>query len=260
MSKQVKALDHGYVKFIEAYGKGEIAKMHDDEMTAAYDYECGIIEAARMSTQGAFRGWDQDEKLLGFLFNSEPQHATPFEFSGMIIEVQCPLFVRSEWHRHRTQGYNEASARYAPLPDLNYTPTLERLMMGGGQLTKQAGTTSDAEVLTEEEARVFQAHLEHTYAQFEVNYQEALKRGVPKELARIGMPVGRYTRFRATANLRNWLAFTTLRDHPKAQWEIQQYASVVFDIIKQAFPRVAKLYIAKQTKQKAMQTLWDSGA
>ncbi len=282
-----QVLDHGYVKGVEFWGKGEIAKMHDDEFTAAFDYECGIIEAARMSTSGAFRGWDKktcsvcgvsedlviqleadtpctgdgahkwttDEKLLGFLFNAEPQHATPFEFAGMIIEIQCPLFVRSEWHRHRTQGYNEMSARYAPLPDLNYMPTVERLMLGGGHLgNKQAGSIAGASALTEAEAIVFQGHLEHTYKQFEVNYQEALKRGVPKELARIGMPVGRYTRFRAVANLRNWLAFALLRDDKGAQWEIQQYAGIVVDIIRQAFPRVHKLFQAKRAKYSGMKT------
>lgn len=42
-----------------------------------------------------------DEKLLRFLY--ENNHATPFEMAGMIIEVQAPIFVFREWHRHRTQ-------------------------------------------------------------------------------------------------------------------------------------------------------------
>src|SRR5688572_1581490 len=111
----IKVLDHGYVRFIEAWGKGD-----------AGVNEAGIIEAARQSTQGSFRGWEQDQKLLGFLFNNKPPHATPFEFAGMVIEVQAPIFVFREWHRHRTQSYNEMSARYAPLPDLNYLPTVDR--------------------------------------------------------------------------------------------------------------------------------------
>jgi thymidylate synthase ThyX len=51
-----------------------------------------------------------DEKLLSFLWKN--QHYTPFEMAGMIIEVQAPIFVFREWHRHRTQSYNELSARY----------------------------------------------------------------------------------------------------------------------------------------------------
>src|SRR5437763_2378669 len=115
MSKATPArllvLDHGYVEFIEAWGQWKVRET-----------EAGISEAARQSTQGSFRGWEADEKLLRFLFTNTPQHATPFEFAGMVIEVQAPIFVFREWHRHRTQSYNEMSARYAPLPDLYYLP------------------------------------------------------------------------------------------------------------------------------------------
>ena len=135
----INILDHGYVKFIEDYGSGE-----------AGVEKAGIIEAARQSTQGSFRGWDQDMKLLSFLWNNK--HATPFEFAGMVIEVQAPIFVFREWHRHRTQSYNEMSARYAPLPDLNYVPSIERLMLSSSDANKQAGKVKDAEELTVEKA------------------------------------------------------------------------------------------------------------
>lgn len=100
----IKVLDHGYVRLIEAWGHGDAGEAeysHDSsgpvyEVQAA-DYECGIIEAARQSTQGSFRGWEQDEKLLKFLHDNK--HNTPFEFSGMIIEVRAPIFVFREWHR-----------------------------------------------------------------------------------------------------------------------------------------------------------------
>ena len=113
--QEYKILDHGYIRFVEDWGRGD-----------AGETEAGIIEAARQSTQGSFRGWESDEKLLRFLFTGKPQHATPFEFCGMVIEVQAPIFVYREWHRHRTQSYNEMSARYAPLPNNNYTPTIDR--------------------------------------------------------------------------------------------------------------------------------------
>jgi thymidylate synthase (FAD) len=73
-------------------------------------------------------------------------------------------------------------------------------------------------------------------------YQRALNMGVPKELARIHLPVGRYSRMRASANLRNWLGFLTLRVASGAQWEIRQYADAVGTLIKQAFPRTWELF------------------
>lgn len=231
---KIPVLDHGYVEFIEAWGTGKDGTKQMDT-----DYEVGIIEAARQSTQGSFRGWEQDEKLLAYLYNN--QHNTPFEFAGMVIEVQAPLFVFREWHRHRTQSYNEMSARYSPLPDLNYVPSVERLLMTN-EANKQAGAIKGAGVLTETKAKLFQNRLLSTYAAQERQYQYALLEGVPKELARVLLPVGRYSKMRASANLRNWLAFMTLRCAPNAQKEIQEYACAVANIVNEKFPQTYNLW------------------
>ena len=180
-----------------------------------------------------------DEKLLRYLW--ENKHATPFEMAGMVIEAQAPIFVLREWFRHRTQSYNEMSARYVPLPDLNYVPTVERLLVNS-KSNKQAGTVKGAEELTEASAERFRAFLVASYEKAEQGYQEALKAGVPKELARIHLPVGRYSRMRASANLRNWLGFLTLRLPSAAQWEIRQYANAVGELVKENFPRTWELF------------------
>lgn len=225
--KTIKVLDHGYVKPIESWGRGE-----------ANASEAAIIEAARQSTQGSFRGWDKDEKLLEFMFNHN--HSTPFEFCGMTIEVQAPIFVFREWHRHRTQSYNEMSARYAPLPDINYLPGTSRLFLTQ-EKNKQAQGVNGTE-LTIADAGRWLHDVENFYAMAQNLYEVALAAGVPKEIARIVLPVGRYSRMRATANLRNWLAFLTLRMDPNAQWEIRQYANAVGQIVEQEFPRTWNLF------------------
>src|ERR1700689_3525097 len=142
---RIDVLDRGYLSLVESWGSDE-----------------AIIEAARMSTAKGFLGWGPvwkcrdcdslgapedgkhsycaksgdamhhwekstgDEKLLRFLY--ENKHSTPFEMAGLTVEVQAPIFVFREWHRHRTQSYSEMSARYTPLPDTNYIPTVERLL------------------------------------------------------------------------------------------------------------------------------------
>lgn len=252
---RVPLLDHGFIELIEPWGSDE-----------------GIIEAARMSTDKGFQGWGPmwrrkrcghvstwqgricpdcgdddgtmmpvagDEKLLAYLYRNK--HSTPFEMAGFIIEVQAPIFVFREWHRHRTQSYNELSARYTPIPNLNYVPTVERLMMSAGA-SKQSGAITGAEELTPESAEIFRQILMSDYQDAEDSYQAALKRGVPKELARLIIPVGRYSRMRASANLRNWLAFLTLREAENAQWEIRQYAHQVAQFVKKNFPRTFELY------------------
>lgn len=263
LHQEFKVLDHGYIKLIETWGSDE-----------------RIIEAARMSTGKGFLGWGPvhtpecaytkaqeymnenpgnwctdkcncvtkpgDEKLLKFLYDNH--HATPFEMAGMIIEVQAPIFVFREWHRHRTQSYNEMSARYTPLPDLNYIPTVERLMINS-KSNKQAGVVPGAQELTEEGAEAFREGLAQSYKASQELYEAALRGGIPKELARVHLPVGRYSRMRASTNLRNWLGFMTLRStlkNPAAQWEIRQFADVVGDLVGEAFPRTSGLYIGSK--------------
>ena len=229
---KINVLDHGYVEYIEAWGMGR------DGTT---DFEVGIIEAARQSTQGSFRGWGEDHKLLKFLHDN--RHATPFEFAGLVIEVQAPIFVFREWHRHRTQSYNEMSARYAPLPDLCYLPDWANLAERG---RAASGNKQAAGVAAYDGRAAMEWHgeLSEFYDAAEKLYQRALKAGVPKELARVTMPVGHYSRMRASANLRNWLSFLTLRMAPNAQWEIRQYANAVGKCIEHAFPETWRLFSA----------------
>ena len=257
IKRKREILDHGYIEVVETWGTDE-----------------RIVEGARMSTGKGFLGWGPihdedcdwdklddksksdpeedtacncdggpklgDEKLLRFLY--ENRHMTPFEMAGMTIEVMAPIFVFREWHRHRVPfSYNEMSARYTPLPDVNYIPTVERLLRNS-KTNKQAGVVKDASELTVAAAQEFQNRIQHHYDEAEQTYQIALLSGVPKELARIHLPVGRYSRMRASSNLRGWMNFLTLRDHEAAQWEIHQYASALNTMLSEKFPRSMELF------------------
>lgn len=267
-------LDHGFIRPVEAWGRGDAGEM-----------EAGIIEAARQSTKGNFRGWAPyelctkcdgwrvfetgapmakavfgldpacahkwkqfpkgDVGLLQFLMMSKPQHSTPFEFAGLVIEVKAPIFVFREWHRHRTQSYNEMSARYTPIPPDDYLPTYERCMMGGAHAVsttnKQAQNTTGV-LLSGEDAQKWLRRQERIYKIVEGQYQRGLMIGIPKELARCSMVVARYSQMRAHANLRNWLGFLTLRSDKGAQWEIRQFAEGLAKIIEAIFPHTWRLF------------------
>lgn len=261
-----RVLDHGYIKLVETMGSDR-----------------SIIEAARMSVDKGFLGWGPfpcpecggqsptleqmnaqlsrngdtsgacskcknthevpgDERLLKHLYTNN--HATPFEMGSMIIEVQAPIMVFREWHRHRTQSYNEMSARYTPLPDVNYIPTVERCMVVETK-NRQAGKAAGADDLTHENALEWLEELSDVYQHAERVYQSGLRRGIPKELARLPVPVGRYSKMRASANLRNWLGFATLRStlkNPLAQQEIRDYCDALMQIVAQAFPKTHALF------------------
>jgi thymidylate synthase (FAD) len=249
----------GYIELIDSWGSDE-----------------RIVEAARMSTQRGFDGWGPkcdrcgesggglapgftgdplecpvsgcggrkvvpgDEKLLRYLWKNK--HATPFEMAGATFEVQAPIFVFREWHRHRVPfGYNEASARYAPLPAIDYTPTVERIMAGGGHLTKQAAGADGSTALSEGAALDFTRALDVHYANAEALYQTALRTGIPKELARLALTVGRCSKMRATGNLRGWIGFMALRRTMNAQQEIREPANAIHKILTGVFPRTLEI-------------------
>jgi len=218
--EKIPVLDQGYVALVESWGSDE-----------------RIIEAARMSTDKGFKGWPEDEKLLKFLWDNK--HLTPFEMGGLILEVQAPIFVFREWHRHRTQSYNELSARYTALPDMSYIPSVERIM-NGKQASKNKQSSEAG--FTEEQAVMLQADLKASYIHSRAIYDFLLEQGVAREIARVIVPVGQYSRMRASANLRNWLAFLTLRQAPGAQWEIRQFANAVGQIVAEKFPRTWALF------------------
>jgi thymidylate synthase (FAD) len=273
--RRIQVLDHGYVALVEAWGSDEriieAARMSTNKGFEGWGPTHTAACVSRLwerveGANGAFWYMDQsgenhyamrvppcdcepktgDEKLLRYLWTHH--HTTPFEMAGLTIEVQAPIFVFREWHRHRTQSYNEMSARYTPLPEVNYMPTVERC-----NPPKTENKQAKAMVIptTGEPATDEQLALSHgdwlrmvadIYARAEYVYQQGLLRGVPKEVARVVMPVGRYSRMRASTDLWNWLHFLKLRMASDAQWEIRQYANVVGDLVAAHFPRTWALF------------------
>jgi thymidylate synthase (FAD) len=254
---KIPVLDAGYLLLVEKWGSDQ-----------------RIIESARMSTNKGFLGWGDarkcskcggtgrmwdngdktdcnadgcvkgtigtfgDEKLLRYLWTKK--HSTPFEFCGLTIEVQAPIMVFREWMRHRTQSYSEMSARYTPLPDTNYLPSVERLMTTPIAMTRQAMSTG--ETLDGARASLWLESLRQLYDQEQLVYQTGLDWGVPKELARLAVSVGRYSRMRASANLRNWFGFLTLRLGLDVQAEMRAYAVEVSKLVATEFPRTYELF------------------
>ena len=224
-------LDHGYVDHIESWGSDQ-----------------GIIEAARMSTDKGFEGWGTarepgDEKLLRYLY--EHKHESPFEMAGITIEVQAPIFVFREWHRHRTQSYNEMSGRYAVLPNMFYIPSVERVLNAKQSTKSKQGSEAGFSM---EAVNNIRRALVDSYTESRQTYENMIAQGVAREIARLCLPVAQYSRMRASANLRNWLAFLTLRMDKAAQWEIRQFANIVGNLIQFDYPRTWELFVERRNQ------------
>lgn len=259
----IKVLDHGYVQLVDRWGSDEdiirAARMSTDKGFQGWGpYVCEACQVAgRLDPDGLYRNYAEaqealkycackgvgkvsgDEKLLKYLWTHK--HYTPFEMAGAVFEVQAPIFVFRQWHRHRTQSYNELSGRYTILPDLYYVPSEERLMESAKK-SKNKQATGGGEL--KEKAMVLQIHIEEAHQEARRKYELLKDAGVADELARIVLPVSQYSRMRASANLRNWLHFLGLRLDSHAQYEIRVFAEALGEIFEGLFPRTYQLFKA----------------
>jgi thymidylate synthase (FAD) len=203
----INCLDYGFVRLVDFMG-GDIS----------------IVRAARVSYDAAWRaGEDEgsDQRLINYLWKHS--HTSPFEAVTLTFEVKAPIFVFRQWHRHRTWGYNELSARYRELPTEFYVPNpalIGRQSTSNKQAREVGGENLDNLQAREREVEMLREHCEDAFDL----YRRLLLNGWPRELARSVLPVNTYSHMFATVNLLNLFRFLTLRDDPHAQYEIQVYA------------------------------------
>lgn len=196
-----------------------------------------VVHAARVSIVGSRAETEGGERkgLLNFLMSN--RHASPFEHVVATFMIQCPIFVVREWHRHRTQSYNEMSGRYTVLRPKFYIPEVDRPLV---QVGKPGAYRF--EVGSFEDWQSVKNTLEGSYQQSWNAYSGMLNAGIAKEVARDCLPVGIYTDFYATANLRNWMGFLSLRTSPDALYEIRQAAGKVETHLHKMFPTIMNLW------------------
>jgi len=198
--------------------------------------EITIANAARVSF-GKMKS-DMEEKdvaLLNYLL--ENRHSSPLEHVVFTFSVHCPLFVRGQWHRHRTCSYNEISRRYTEIDLEFYTPSKMRKQAEiNRQASEEWNDFDDAEL----RGRIT-AH-NQSCLKF---YNELLDLGVCREQARGVLPQNMMVTFWGTVDLNNLLHFLELRDSDHAQWEIREYAQAIKQLIKPHIPHVAKYFETK---------------
>ena len=202
--------------------------------------DLSVVNDARQSygARSAVLG-PRDERLINYLASHE--HMTPFEGCELKVQIECPLPIRSQIMRHRTFSYNEISRRYTDKDLEFYKPNKWRLQ---ADHNKQASIN----VAHEENDKIMTAW-ESCAEQLHVIYKTLIDHGVCKEQARYFLPQGTMTTFGMKGNLRNWVHFVKLRDHPDAQWEAQEIARQVKAILMDRFPVAAEALF--ETAEKA---------
>ena len=195
--------------------------------------EATIVNAARVSF-GKLKSTmeERDVKLLEYLIANK--HTSPLEHMVFTFSIHCPLFVRGQWHRHRTWSYNEISRRYTEIDMEFYTPTVLRRQAENNRQASVCDPDFDGKELIGEIAAHNQASL--------ALYEKLLASGVCREQARGVLPQNMMVTFWGTVDLSNLLHFLELRDSDHAQWEIREYAIAIKKLIKPLIPNVAAYF------------------
>ena len=218
------------VRFKSSMGVQYIDHMGDDKR---------IAQAARVSTN-TDTSTRPHERLVRRLW--EDGHTSPFEHNTLTVKASVPIFVAREWMRHRTFAFNELSGRYSEMEPVFYVPGEDRPLVQTGKAMDYRREMGD---LVQRDA-VWEAVTDINDEAW-YRYKYLIESGIANEVARNVLPVSLYTRFYATANLRNWLHFIALRTDPTALWEIQDAACQVADLIQEKWPTAWNAYNATRS-------------
>ena len=226
IGKRIAVLDKGYLELLDLmpHPASEISG------------DLAIVNAARVSFMGESKGETQDKKLLFYLMRH--RHTSPFEMVEFKFRCRAPLVTWWQWVRHRTWNMNAQSGRYTPFEEDDfYVPDVWRRQAVSN---KQA---SDGELSTEDGAVLTEQLLQH-YAQGFALYQEAIDKGVSREMARLVLPgFSVYYTWVLKIDPHNLMHFLKLRMAPDAQYEIRAYAQALYnEFFKPALPWTAEAF------------------
>lgn len=186
--------------------------------------DSAIVQAARVSYGAGTKSVSDDRALIRYLMRHK--HTTPFEMVEFKFHIIAPIFVARQWLRHRTASVNELSARYSIVPDDYFLPDELRTQGANPQGGEEPYDGGDLLLLKQKASCDLAFH----------TYDELIKKGVSRELARAHLPQSTYTEFYWKINFHNLLHFLELRIDDHAQKEIRDLAHQVYELIKPIVP------------------------
>ena len=176
---------------------------------------------------------EQDLRLITRLLRDD--HGSPIEFCSLTMLVVCPLYVRSQWMRHRMASYSEKSGRYSEVPndDIQDEAIHNFRLQGSAKNRQESGEHMEDEEL--QKLLNMKVQKFNNDAKFLYNY--LIEAGVAREQARMVLPVMTLTKFYCQMNLRSLMNFIALRCAEDAQSEIRLFAEAILnEFVQYAFP------------------------
>ena len=215
---------HGFVRLVDIMGSdGDIA------------------DAARVSYGKGTRAVSDNRNLIRYLVRHK--HTSPLEMASVKFHLKLPIFVMRQLVRHRTAKLNEYSGRYSIMSDDCYAPELEYIQPQSK--TNKQGREGE---LPTNWKKGYQRRIDDIITKANMAYKylignESISHGgLSRELARTVLPVSNYTECYWKMDLHNFFHFCRLRMDDHAQQEIQDYAKVMYDLVKPEVPIAAEAF------------------
>lgn len=187
---------------------------------------------ARVSNPNATVG-DPSDRLIQYLIKHK--HWSPFEMVSVCIELETTRDISRQILRHRSFHFQEFSGRYAAYQELLQHREV-RLQDKTNRQNSLDVSESDV-ALRDWWAEGVKSVAAHTGS----FYQDALDRGVAKEVARSVLPEGLVpTHMYMHGTLRDWIHYVGIRTGPETQKEHRALATQIAGLIFNLYPNVAK--------------------
>jgi thymidylate synthase (FAD) len=191
-----------------------------------------VAYMARVSNPKASVG-DPSERLIAYLLRNG--HWSPFEMVNAVVEINTTRDISRQILRHRSFSFQEFSGRYAAYDTLA-EPREARLQDSHNRQNSLATDDDELKAWWIEQQVAVRDLAGATY-------QEALERGVAKEVARAVLPEGMTpTRMYMNGTLRSWIHYFQARCEPGVQKEHRDLAIALRGLVFSRFPLIAKAY------------------
>lgn len=202
------------------------------------DPEAIIAYIARVSNPDNQDNPDYN-KLVKYLIRNK--HWSPFEHSFMTVEITTSMSIGEQILRHRSFSFQKFSGRYSEFTE--FEPVEIRK-----QATKNRQSSDevfDPFVTPSLNGEIFDPVLTSELIAWHLDvskqrYNELIKAGVAKEVARLILPGATQTTMYMSGSCRSWLTYLNLRLDEHTQKEHQLIAREVADLIKFYYPTVAE--------------------
>jgi thymidylate synthase (FAD) len=191
-----------------------------------------LAYCARVSNPANQANTETAPRLLAYLVRKA--HWSPFEMASMTVEIRTTRAIAHQILRHRSFSFQEFSQRYAAAPP---HPVFSEARMQDAANRQASHETDDASL--QAWWRDEQRHLASHSASI---YEQALKRGIAKEVARNVLPEGLTESVLYMAGtIRSFIHYCALRCEAGTQKEHREVALAVRAVLLEQFPALVEV-------------------